>query len=179
MIVYPGRRVTIDDGDTARHSEMDYRRAVGCIDQQVLCAPADRNYRLAGEVSVDVGADRPAQSPIANSEFVDTLADKIWLDATAAGFDFRELRHAARALLDLRFLVDHVLANRWVVFLGFHLFRMEFLVFFRRVEMPGAGTRDEPDFFAITLGHRLILSAKFADPADACPRRLCQCHACR
>jgi hypothetical protein len=48
---------------------------------------------LAGKVSVNIGADRPAQSPFSNNKFVYTLADKIWLDATAAGFDFRKLRH--------------------------------------------------------------------------------------
>jgi hypothetical protein len=95
MIMHAGRRVTINDSDIARHAEMDYRGAVSCIYEQIFCASANRGYGLAGKVSVNVGADWPAQSTFANNEFVDTLANKIWLDATAAGFDFGELRHTA------------------------------------------------------------------------------------
>jgi len=49
-------------------------------------------------------------------------------------------------LLDLRFLVRHVLAHDGIVLLDFHLFRMETLVLRRRVEMAGAGAGDQLNF---------------------------------
>ena len=93
MIVHAGWRVTVDDRHTAGHAKMNNRSAVSCIDQQILCASADRRYRLTSKVPVDVDADRPAQPSFTNNEFIDAFADEVGLDATATGFDFGEFGH--------------------------------------------------------------------------------------
>jgi hypothetical protein len=54
-------------------------------------------------------------------------------------------------LLDLGFLIDHVLANRWIVLLRLHFLGVQLLVLGGRVEVTGSSARDETDFFAITL----------------------------
>src|SRR5690606_40971994 len=47
------------------------------------------------------------------------------------------------ALLDLAFLVDHVLAHHGIVLLHFHLVRRVLLVLVGRVEVAGAGGGDQ------------------------------------
>ena len=56
-------------------------------------------------------------------------------------------------LLDFGFLVRDVLANRRIVLLGYHLFRMQTLVLGRRVVVTRAGTRHEAYCFATGFGH--------------------------
>ena len=56
-------------------------------------------------------------------------------------------------LFDLRFFVDHMFANRRVVFLGLQLFRMKLLVLRSRIEVPTTCAGYEFDFFAIALSH--------------------------
>ena len=46
----------------------------------------------------------------------------------------------ALLLFDLRFFVNHVLADSWIVLLRFHLFRMKLLVLLCGVEVTGSGT---------------------------------------
>jgi hypothetical protein len=49
-------------------------------------------------------------------------------------------------LLDLCFLVDHMLANHRIVLFDFHFIRHVALVFGRGIEMTGIGAGDEFDF---------------------------------
>jgi hypothetical protein len=68
------------------------------------------------------------------------------------GFFWMPLLYATKGpgsqgLLDLGFLVDHVLANHRIKFLDLHLFRHVALVFVRGVEMAGTGAGNESDFF--------------------------------
>ena len=51
-------------------------------------------------------------------------------------------------LLQLDFLVIHVLASLGIKFLDQQLFRCGFFVFVSRVEVTGAGCRFQLDFFA-------------------------------
>src|SRR5210317_417217 len=61
----------------------------------------------------------------------------------------RALLEQRRALLlDLGFFINHMLANRRIVFLRFQLFRVQAFVFRSRVEVAGSGTRYEFDFVA-------------------------------
>ena len=66
---------------------------------------------------------------------------------------FPEISFAA--LLDLGFLVDHVLANRRVVLLRFQLFGVQFLVLVGRVVMTRPGAGYELDLVSIAFGHVL------------------------
>src|SRR5690606_17624886 len=56
------------------------------------------------------------------------------------------------ALLDLAFLVDHVLAHHGIVLLHFHLARRVLLVLVGRVVVAGAGGGDQADLVALR-GH--------------------------
>ena len=66
-----------------------------------------------------------------------------------AGFSCRE----QNSLLDLGFLVDHVLANDRIVLFDFHFVRHVALVLGRGIEMTSIGAGDELDF----VTHSLLL----------------------
>ena len=53
-----------------------------------------------------------------------------------------------KRLLDLGFLVHHVLADNGIKFLDFHLARHGSFVFVRGVKMSGICTGNQADFFA-------------------------------
>ena len=50
------------------------------------------------------------------------------------------------SLFDLCFFVNHVLANSWIVLLGFHLFRMQALVLGHCVVVARSGAGNQFDF---------------------------------
>jgi hypothetical protein len=59
---------------------------------------------------------------------------------------------SAGGLLDLGFLVHHVLAHHWIEFLDFHLLRHVALVLGRGVVVTGTGAGDEFDFLTHVVG---------------------------
>ena len=59
---------------------------------------------------------------------------------------------AETELLQLHFLVVHMLASFWIKFLDQHLLGHGFLVFAGRVEVTGAGRGFQLDFFASAFG---------------------------
>src|SRR5690554_2301536 len=60
-----------------------------------------------------------------------------------------------QVLLDLGFLVYHMLANDGIILLDLHLFGHGALVFGRGVEVTGVSAGNQLDFFADTFGHGL------------------------
>lgn len=97
MIVDSGRSVVIDDHYTAGHAQVQNRRAVARVDEQVLGAPRDRGDDLPGQVSIDVVCDGPAQATLANNDACDPGTDDVRLYTATAGFHFRQFRHALRS----------------------------------------------------------------------------------
>jgi hypothetical protein len=88
----------------------------------------------------------------------------------------RAFLSVGQTLLDLRFLVDHVLARPGIILPGFHLFRMQSFVLGCRVKVTGSGTGDKSDF----LSHLLILSAtRCAVPVRGGPKEPSRYRVCR
>jgi hypothetical protein len=69
-----------------------------------------------------------------------------------------QLRGRQETLLELGFLVDHVLARLRIELHDFHLFRLGALVLRGRVEMTGTGCRFQLDLVASALGHDVFPS---------------------
>src|SRR5690554_2667770 len=61
----------------------------------------------------------------------------------------------SQVLLDLGFLVEHVLANNGIVFFDLHFLRHGALVLGRGVEVTSVSGRNQLDFFADAFGHGL------------------------
>src|SRR5690606_5779702 len=80
------------------------------------------------------------------------------------------------ALLDLAFLVDHVLPDDGVVLLDLHLVRRVLLVLVGGVEVAGVGRGDQADLVA--LGSHVVLLRPFRRGRGARPER-CRCRSCR
>src|SRR5690606_31301037 len=80
-------------------------------------------------------------------------------------------------LLDLAFLVDHVLPDDGIVLLDLHLVRRVLLVLVGRVEVTGVGGGDQADLVALG-GHGSILlrSSRRGHAARPGPSR---CRSCR
>src|SRR5690606_3131808 len=77
------------------------------------------------------------------------VADVFRCSLQPIGYSLEKTRRKAGfSLLDLRFLVDHVLADFGVEFLDLHLLRMQAFVLRRRIEMSRTGGRDQLDLFA-------------------------------
>src|SRR5258706_1598398 len=70
----------------------------------------------------------------------------------------------SKGLLQLHFLVGHVLACLRIELHQFELFRRRLLVLVGRVEMTGAGARLELDLFASTFCHDRLLKVLQISP---------------
>src|SRR5579863_9788218 len=95
--------------------------------------------------------DGPAQAPIAHEDVEYAPLQQCGRDAASRRFYFRELgrvRLGRAGLLDLRFFVRDVLAYDGIEFLRFQFVRMQALVLRGRVEMTGAGRRNQLDLVA-------------------------------
>src|SRR5690606_17922561 len=82
-------------------------------------------------------------------------------------------------LLDLAFLVDHVLANDGIVLLDLHLVRRGLLVLVGGVEVAGAGRGDQADLVALGChGSVLLRSSRRGHAARPGRRRCPSCRWC-
>src|SRR5215469_9782193 len=82
-------------------------------------------------------------------------------------------------LLDLAFLVDHMLANHRIVLLELELFRGVLLVLLRGVEVAGAGRRDQADLVLLAVSHGSILRSFRRGHAGRQARLRCRsCRSC-
>jgi hypothetical protein len=158
VVVFRSGLCLVDDTHAAGHAEVQHRGAFVRIEQKVLGASAKGADGLAGQIVFDVVWYRPTQAAIAYDDGLDLHAFHPGREAPAAGFDFRQFRHellckkkyetsmkkkpakAGFFLLDFGFFIKHVFPYRRIVFLGLHLFRMNTLVFGRRVVVSGSGT---------------------------------------
>jgi hypothetical protein len=118
------------------------------LDKQVFRAPLDCAHQLPTNGRFEICRDGPAQPAIADDEVGDALPDQCGRDAAPRSFYFRKLGQRRAGLFDLRFFIGDVLAHHGIEFLRLELVGMQTLIFGGRVEVTGAGGRNQFDFVA-------------------------------
>jgi hypothetical protein len=139
VVVGEPRRSRRQHAQAAGHAEVQHeRRAIIESEKQVLRAPPRTPHLAPHHSCGQIGSHGPAQARFVNRERDDAPLEHIRLDTATRRFDFWELGHLARGLLDLGFFVADVLAHDGIVLLRLHLLWMETLVLHRDIEVAGA-----------------------------------------
>ena len=88
MLMLGCGQATLDQTQTARHTQMTDQTADFGLDQQVLGAALDALDSLAGQTHVQVFGDGPAQTALTHDDAADALTLEIGGDTAAGSFDF-------------------------------------------------------------------------------------------
>jgi hypothetical protein len=117
------------------HTKMDDQGAHMGSYKNIFATSSDIRDFAAGEIVRQIY--RPPQARLPDVYSKDRFISKEGLYAPPSRFDFGEFRHP---LLDLSFLVEHMLTHNRIEFLYFHLVWCVLFVFISRVIVPCTGT---------------------------------------